>query len=77
MTIPSENRRILRDLGRESHYSWDRPAFIPPRINITSYTGAKSVLEQQRDFRVTWGITLEELMGSGGAKFMLYVASLI
>lgn len=71
MTIPSENRRILRDLGRESHYSWDRPAFIPPRINITSYTGAKSVLEQQRDFRVTWGITLEELMGSGGAKFML------
>ncbi|KAF4310263.1 Cytochrome P450 [Botryosphaeria dothidea] len=71
MTIPSENRRILRNLGRESHYSWDRPAFIPPRINITSYTGAKSVLEQQRDFHVTWGITLEELMGSGGAKFML------
>lgn len=76
MTIPSENRKILRNLGRESHYSWDRPAFIPPRINITSYIGAKTVLEQQRDFRVTWGATLAELMGDGGAKFMLYVSPL-
>ncbi|KAH7062119.1 fatty acid oxygenase [Macrophomina phaseolina] len=71
MTIPSENRKIMASLGRESHYSYDRPAFIAPRINITSYVGAKSILEQQRDFRVTWGITLEELMGKGGAKFML------
>ncbi|GME51790.1 Cytochrome P450 [Neofusicoccum parvum] len=71
MTIPSENRKIMQSLGRESHYSYDRPAFIPPRINITSYLGAKAVLEQQRDFRVTWGITLEELMGKGGSHFML------
>lgn len=71
MTIPSENRKIMRSLGRESHYSWDRPAFIKPRVNITSYVGAKAVLEQQKDFKVTWGATLEELMGSGGAHFML------
>lgn len=61
----------MRSLGRESHYSWDRPAFIKPRVNITSYVGAKAVLEQQKDFKVTWGATLEELMGSGGAHFML------
>ncbi|KAB2578530.1 Cytochrome P450 [Lasiodiplodia theobromae] len=71
MTIPSENRKIMRNLGRESHYSWDRPAFIKPRVNITSYVGAKAVLEQQKDFKVTWGATLEELMGKGGAHFML------
>ncbi|KAF9640644.1 Cytochrome P450 [Lasiodiplodia theobromae] len=71
MTIPSENRKIMRNLGRESHYSWDRPAFIKPRVNIASYVGAKAVLEQQKDFKVTWGATLEELMGKGGAHFML------
>ncbi|KKY16707.1 putative fatty acid oxygenase [Diplodia seriata] len=71
MTIPSENRKIMRNLGRESHYSWDRPGLIPPRINITTYVGAKAVLEQQRDFKVTWGVTLEELMGKGGSHFML------
>ncbi|OJD35163.1 fatty acid oxygenase [Diplodia corticola] len=71
MTIPSENRKIMRTLGRESHYSWDRPELIPARTNITTYVGAKSVLEQQRIFKVTWGVTLEELMGKGGSHFML------
>ncbi|KAF2456698.1 fatty acid oxygenase PpoC [Lineolata rhizophorae] len=71
MTIPSENYKIMKKLGRESHYSFDRPALIPPRINLTSYIGAKSVLENQDVFKVTWGKTLEELMGKGGANFML------
>lgn len=71
MTIPSENRKILKNLGRESHYSWERPTFIPPRVNLTTYVGAKSVLENQKVFKVTWGATLEELMGKGGAHFML------
>ena len=71
MTIPSENRKILRDLGRESHYSWDRPAFIAPRVNLTTYIGAKTILDRQDIFKVTWGDTLEELMGRGGANFML------
>lgn len=73
MTIPSENRKIMQTLGRESHYSYDRPTLIKPRVNITSYLGAKSVLENQANFKVTWGATLEELMGKGGANFMLYV----
>ncbi|KAF2405392.1 fatty acid oxygenase [Trichodelitschia bisporula] len=71
MTIPSENRKIMRSLGRESHYSYDRPAFIPPRVNLTTYLGAKTVLDRQQDFKVTWGKTLEELMGKRGGMFML------
>ncbi|KAF2087527.1 putative fatty acid oxygenase PpoC [Saccharata proteae CBS 121410] len=71
MTIPSENRKIMRSLGREKDYSYERPAFIPPRVNITTYLGAKAVLEQQSVFKVTWGTTLEELMGKGGSHFML------
>ncbi|KAF2184519.1 cytochrome P450 [Zopfia rhizophila CBS 207.26] len=71
MTIPSENQKIMRNLGRESHYSYDRPAFITPRVNLTSYLGAKTILEKQDLFKVTWGATTEELMGKGGAHFML------
>ena len=71
MTIPSENHTILKDLGTAQHYSFDRPQFIPPRVNIVTYNGAKSVLERQDIFKVTWGGTLKELMGEGGAHFML------
>lgn len=71
MTIPSENKKILTSLGRESHYSWDRPAPIPPRVNLTSYVGAKYILEHANEFHVTWGEGLGWLMGKGGLDFML------
>ena len=61
----------MRSLGREEHYSWDRPALIPPRVNFTSYIGAKYILEHQNDFKVTWGEATAFLMGKGGADFML------
>lgn len=71
MTIPSENKKILQSLGRDGHYSWDRPGLIPARINLTSYLGAKFVLEHAKDFAVTWGEGLGFLMGKGGQDFML------
>ncbi len=71
MTIPSENKKILASLGRESHYTWDRPAPIPPRVNLTSYIGAKYVLEHATQFKVAWGEGFEWLMGKGGLDFML------
>jgi linoleate 10R-lipoxygenase len=61
----------MQSLGREKDYDYTRPAFIPPRVNIVSYLGVKTVLERQQDFRVTWGVTTEELMGKGGGNFML------
>ncbi|KAL8697104.1 MAG: hypothetical protein Q9224_002465, partial [Gallowayella concinna] len=71
MTVPSENRKIMRDLGRELDYSWDRPAFISPRVDLTSYVGAKYLLERDQEFNVTWGEALGFLMGKGGLDFML------
>ncbi|KAL1964166.1 hypothetical protein VTN77DRAFT_7254 [Rasamsonia byssochlamydoides] len=71
MTIPSENKVIMKNLGRESHYSWDRPAFIPPRVNLTSYEAAKRILEDPKNFRVTWGEATGFLFGKGGLDFML------
>lgn len=71
MTIPSENKKILRSLGREDQYSWDRPAPIPPRVNFTSYQGAKYILEHAQEFNVMWNDGFEWLMGKGGLDFML------
>ncbi|KAI9845144.1 MAG: hypothetical protein M1837_005029 [Sclerophora amabilis] len=71
MTIPSENKKILKDLGRDSHYSWDRPAAVPPRVNLTSYIGAQYVLKHPQEFKVMWGEGFDFLMGKGGMDFML------
>ena len=71
LTARSENGKILRSLGREDQYSWDRPAAIPPRVNLTSYQGAKYILEHAQEFNVMWNDGLEWLMGKGGLDSML------
>jgi linoleate 10R-lipoxygenase len=71
MTVPSENRKIMQTLGREAHYNYDRPGFIPLRINLTSYIGAKYMLERPQEFNVTWGAATGFVMGKGGFDFML------
>ncbi|CAG8008328.1 unnamed protein product [Penicillium salamii] len=65
MTIPSENREIMKDLGREQDYSYDRPTFIEPRVNLASHQSAKLVLENKTDFRPCWGRSMSELFGKG------------
>lgn len=71
MTIPSENLKILKSLGRDKQYNFDRPAPIPPRINLTSYIGAKYMLERAKEYNVTWGAATGFVMGPGGNDFML------
>ncbi|CAG7960545.1 unnamed protein product [Penicillium olsonii] len=65
MTIPSENRNIMKDLGREADYSYDRPAYMEPRVNLASHQNAKLVLENKTDFRPSWGRNMSELFGQG------------
>lgn len=71
MVIPDENKRILASLKRDQLFDFSRPQFEAPRVNITSYGGAKFVLEHQKDFDVTWHEGLSFLMGESGKKFML------
>lgn len=71
MVIPSENHKILTDLGKVHLFDFSRPVSTPLRINITSYGGAKQVLENQDQYKTTWGEGFTFLMGSGGSKFML------
>ncbi|OIW26965.1 heme peroxidase [Coniochaeta ligniaria NRRL 30616] len=71
MVIPSENHKILTDLKRVNVFDFSRPTFTSPRVNITSYGGAKHVLENQDKYRSIWGEGFSFLMGTGGTKFML------
>ncbi|KAL9089341.1 MAG: hypothetical protein Q9159_002557 [Coniocarpon cinnabarinum] len=71
MTVPEENRKIMRSLGRESHYSYDRPTRMAPRVMIQNYRGVRQVLEDQATFKVTWGDATEYVYGRGGRDFML------
>jgi linoleate 10R-lipoxygenase len=71
MTVPSENRKIMKNLGREEHYNYARPALIPLRINLTSYIGANYMLDRSQEFKVTWGAATGMVMGKCGLDFML------
>lgn len=71
MTVPEENRKIMRKLGRESHYSWDRPTRIPGRVLIQSYKGVKTVLDDKALYSITMKEPFEYLMGKQGGNFML------
>ncbi|KAJ5577571.1 uncharacterized protein N7459_006535 [Penicillium hispanicum] len=65
MTIPSENRNIMKMLGREQDYSWDVPSYTPSRVNLVSHQSAKLLLESPKDFRPAWSTAMEELFGKG------------
>lgn len=71
MVIPSENAKILKNLKRDHLFTWDRPEYMPERVNITSYGAAKYILENQDRYRVTWGEGLNSILGNGGGRFML------
>ena len=71
MTIPSENRKIMKNLGRENQYSYDRPARMPGRVVIQSYRGVRQVIEDPGRFKVPWSEGFGYVYGKGGENFML------
>ncbi|KAH0846113.1 hypothetical protein AYO21_10106 [Fonsecaea monophora] len=71
MTIPSENAKIMKNLGRFEDYDWSTPEFIPPRVTLTSYESAKYLLERPQDYKVMWNDGLGFCMGKGGERFCL------
>ena len=69
MVIPEENHVIFSKLGQVDKYDFSRPAPIQRPIPITSYAACKSTLENQQDFKVTWGKAIEFLMHNSGKQF--------
>ena len=61
----------MQSLGREDDYDYERPAFIPERIVLTSYKAAKYMLERSKEFNVLWGEATAFVMGPRAWDFML------
>lgn len=61
----------MKTLGRYQDYSWEKPTFIPERINLTSYSSAKYMLENSQDFKVMWNDGLGFVMGKTAEDFCL------
>ncbi|KAL9619676.1 MAG: hypothetical protein Q9160_005696 [Pyrenula sp. 1 TL-2023] len=68
---PSENANIMKTLGRYQDYSWDKPTYIPERVNLTSYSSAKHMLENSQSFKVMWNDGLGFVMGKTAENFCL------
>ena len=73
LVIPSENKKIMANLGRVDEFSWDRPARIAPRINVASYNGVTSILKNGDAFGVNpWRRGFYFLMGKPGKLLPIY-----
>ncbi|KAL0938207.1 linoleate diol synthase [Colletotrichum truncatum] len=71
MVIPSENQKILHDLGRYEQFDYSKPQRMPKRVNIQSYRGAQHVLNSKDKYRVIWNEGLEYLMAQNGKSSKL------
>ncbi|KAL2003634.1 hypothetical protein VTN02DRAFT_3018 [Thermoascus thermophilus] len=69
MVIPSENKKILTDLGLAEKYSWDKPRRTPLPQLISSHAACTYILSNKDDFKVTWGETIEFLMHNSGQPY--------
>lgn len=71
MTIPSENAKIMKSLGRYQDYDWGKPAFIPPMIVISSYENIAYMLKRAQDFSVIWAEKFSPVMGMESEGFCM------
>ena len=68
LTIPLENRKILTALGTVDEFDFERPKYIKPRKLVESYDAVKQILNDDTNFKVTWGAGFDYIME---APFML------
>ncbi|KJZ77639.1 hypothetical protein HIM_02816 [Hirsutella minnesotensis 3608] len=66
MVIPSENRKILTNIGRVQRFSFDRPRHTPPFVTVSSLAGITHILGNADKYPVNWKDGLDELMGHHG-----------
>ncbi|KAI1389341.1 linoleate diol synthase [Hypoxylon trugodes] len=65
MVVPSETKMILTNLGRVQNFNYDRPSFIHPQVNITTYEGAQYIFDNQDKYKAIWNEGFSFLMGAG------------
>jgi linoleate 8R-lipoxygenase/9,12-octadecadienoate 8-hydroperoxide 8R-isomerase len=69
LVIPSENQKILKDLGLAQKYSFENPSRVPPPEFINSHAACTRILSDKELFHVTWGETIEFLMHNRGYAY--------
>lgn len=75
MVIPSENHRILSSLDRAGFFTWERPSYSPPAVEVNTYGGAKQGLDNPRNFKDVWQDGFGSIMGSSGGNKVVHLAS--
>jgi len=69
LVIPSENKVVLTKLGLDMKYSWDRPTSIPQPTLVVSYNACKTIVNNQKDFKVMWGESTIFLVENSGIRY--------
>lgn len=54
LTVPSENHKILTNLGTVDQFNFDRPKYTRPRVPILSYSATQRILEDKHNFNMMW-----------------------
>ncbi|EXJ92051.1 hypothetical protein A1O3_00601 [Capronia epimyces CBS 606.96] len=60
-TVPEENRKILKKLGKDEEYNFDRPSYVGVPTSVRSWQAVTQVLKDQGSFSVPWGPHTEYL----------------
>ncbi|KAL1866885.1 hypothetical protein Daus18300_006588 [Diaporthe australafricana] len=61
MVIPSENHRILTSLKRADLFTWERPAYSPAHVDVSSSADSERTHQ-------TWREGMSSLLGIGGVR---------
>ena len=69
LVVPPENRKILEHLGRDGEYDFEDPKRVPDLTLITSYEASKKILEDKKEFKVTWGEAICHIMNNSGKMY--------
>lgn len=68
MTVPSEMKKVLEDLGRINEFNLDKPTRLPTTSVAYSYDAVKSIATNHQNFKVTWGGSMEYLINTGAKQ---------
>ncbi|KAJ4410035.1 hypothetical protein N0V85_004011 [Neurospora sp. IMI 360204] len=67
MVTPAENEKILKDLKRDHLFDWSRPGRQAKPHQVTTYAGAKHVLDNEKEgtgaYKSSWHAGLESILG--------------
>lgn len=71
MTIPDENKLIMKDLGRYHDYDWSKPEPTPTRVVLKSHKTVNELCKDSKSYTVLWNEGLGLVLGKGGERFCL------